>query len=106
MSCDIQSIVENALSKQVNDLGKPLVDGQVILDKKFFGLFNDDISRRLKAEHQIDSDENVFNVTEATSLASRPDTYGYAKNYYYTRWTLNAPLVAKLEANRRNPPAP
>jgi hypothetical protein len=106
MSCDIQSIVENALSKQVNDLGKPLVDGQVILDKKFFGLFNDDISRRLKAEHQIDSDENVFNVTDATSLASRPDTYGYAKSYYYTRWTLNAPLVAKLEANRRNPPVP
>jgi hypothetical protein len=105
-TCSVQSIINDNLAQQVNERGKPIVDGNIILDKKAFGLFNDDISRRLKAEYKVDSDENVFIIKNVSSLSSRPDVYGYVKTYDYTRWVLNFPLVDKLEANRVNPPAP
>ena len=105
MSCNIETTVLDALSKQRTPWDKPIVDQSIILDNRLFGLFNADISRRLKEEYQVNSDENVFNIQEVKAMDPRADYYGYRKPYTYYRWRLNFPLIDELEKKRLNPPA-
>ena len=97
MTCNIFQVVTQAVNEGVNDRGKPLVDGHTILDKKYFTLFNDDYSRRIKEKYGISSEENVFTTKPIETKAGRADVYGYSKTYQENRWFFNEPFLKQLE---------
>lgn len=97
MTCDIFGTVTEALNEGVNGRGKPLVDGHTILDKKYFTLFNDDYSRRMKEKYGISTEGNLFTTKAIETKAGRPDVYGYSKTYQENRWFFNEPLLKELE---------
>lgn len=104
MTCSVHNIVKEALENQRTDKNTPIVDGNTILDKKAFSLFNNDLSRRLKEQYQVESDETIFNITQVETSSQKLDYFATYQKFKETRWSFNNSLIDQLEYNRLNPP--
>jgi hypothetical protein len=99
--CSIYTAISDNIKSYVNDRQKPIVDGNTILDRKYFGLFNQEFSRKIKEKYGVTMEGEVLTTQTSEVKGLRPDVYGYTKSYSTNRWFYNKPLVDLLEEKRR-----
>jgi hypothetical protein len=99
--CNIHTVISDNIKSYVNDRQKPIVDGNTILDRKYFGLFNQEFSRKLKEQLGVSIEGEVLTTQTSEVKGLRPDVYGFSKTYTTTRWVYNNSVVDALEKRRK-----
>lgn len=99
--CSVHTLILDNANSYVNDRGKPIVDGQLVIDKKYFGLFAQEYSRKIKDQLGVSIEGDVVTTQPSYTKSLRPDVYGQTRTYEVDRWFYNSPVVNVLEKRRQ-----